>query len=602
MDQRGTGASGAIDCPALQRGVGAFVNLVAACARTLGDAANAYGSAAAAEDLHAILRGLGVPKVDLYGDSYGTYLAQVFALHHPDNVRAMVLDGAYDQSFDPFARDAAVSIRRAWRALCARDGTCPRVLGTIGKFARRLGAHPLKLVAPGGTRPVRLTEGGLAQMVYDAAYVFTINRDLPAAIHSAEQGDDAPLFRLASEDLTSTGNGNNPRAYSAGLYMAVSCHDYPTIWDAKASVPERRAQLARAIAGLAPNAFAPFENDSFLHSLYEEQLVYGCLKWPRISIPDPAFPADLKRSHIPTLVLQGELDVTTPLANAQHVADAWPNATLVEVRNEVHIAALYDFEHCASVLAQRFIRTREPGDTSCASQIPDVYVMPSFPVHLRQAHQAAAGGGDRSTATDRRAAWVAAQTVGDAFTRWYDILFGGTGSGLRGGTFRMRGPYRSHLPLTITFRRTRLVDDLAVSGPAVWNRRSYRLTATLRLQGSVSPAHDQLPHAASRRSGHDPWGAGRPSGGAAHAGAVESAVDPQLEENRTIARWTLPPGHAIEDGCPGCAGPGVQSVIVNMPPAQICVGVARIVQTPPKSLGPQNCGRKPQSRLGVLKP
>src|SRR4249919_2354938 len=62
MDQRGTGASGAIDCPALQRGVGTYQDLVAACARSLGDAADAYGSAAAADDLHAILQGLHIPQ------------------------------------------------------------------------------------------------------------------------------------------------------------------------------------------------------------------------------------------------------------------------------------------------------------------------------------------------------------------------------------------------------------------------------------------------------------------------------------------------------------------------------------------------------------
>ena len=44
----------------------------------------------------------GDATVDLYGDSYGTYAAQVFALHHPGDVRAVVLDGAYDDSFDPF--------------------------------------------------------------------------------------------------------------------------------------------------------------------------------------------------------------------------------------------------------------------------------------------------------------------------------------------------------------------------------------------------------------------------------------------------------------------------------------------------------------------
>jgi pimeloyl-ACP methyl ester carboxylesterase len=94
MDQRGTGSSDPIRCPALQQGRGNFVDAAAACARRLGPAANAYGSAAVAEDLHAILRGLGISKVNVYGDSYGTYAAQSFALHHPENVRALVLDAA----------------------------------------------------------------------------------------------------------------------------------------------------------------------------------------------------------------------------------------------------------------------------------------------------------------------------------------------------------------------------------------------------------------------------------------------------------------------------------------------------------------------------
>src|SRR4029077_12273433 len=104
----------------------------------------------------------------------------------------------------------------------------------------------------------------------------------------------------------------NVHAYSAGLYMAVSCHDYPTAWDPAASPSERRAQLEQAIAGLAPDAFAPFELDPYLPPLDEEQLVYGGLKWPAPAIVDPAFPPDAARSDVPVLVLDGELDVTTP--------------------------------------------------------------------------------------------------------------------------------------------------------------------------------------------------------------------------------------------------------------------------------------------------
>lgn len=486
MDQRGTGASGAIDCPALQRGRGNYVAAVAACARRLGPAANAYGSASAADDLAAILRGLGVGRVDLYGDSYGTYLAQVFAVHHPELVRAVILDGAFNQSFDPFARDASAALRRAWKAVCERSAPCPGILRSIGAFARRLDAHPIVGIPPGRTRPVRLTARGLAQLAYDATYVFSIYRDLPAAMEAARAGDSGPILRLASEDLGSTGNGNYPRAYSAGLYMAVSCHDYPTIWSRAGSTHARRAQLRAAIGDVAPNAFAPFTKQAWLASLYEHQLVYGCLAWPAPSIADPPFPVGVERPDVPVLVLNGELDITTPFADARRAAAAFPNTTLVEIRNELHVSALYDFQGCAQRIARRFLRRLDAGDTTCADRIPPIATVKRFPTRLALAPEGAvAGARDGSTVDGRRAAWVATQTVADAFTRWYNVTYAG-GPGLRGGAFGVAGPYLGRAPLTLTFREARFVDDVAVSGTAVWDRQAGAVRAHLVLAGAAT--------------------------------------------------------------------------------------------------------------------
>ena len=82
MDQRGTGGSDAIKCRGVQDYDGLvrpkdFPAVVAACAKKLGAKANAFGSAAVAKDLNAVLETLQVTKVDLYGDSYGSYAAQV---------------------------------------------------------------------------------------------------------------------------------------------------------------------------------------------------------------------------------------------------------------------------------------------------------------------------------------------------------------------------------------------------------------------------------------------------------------------------------------------------------------------------------------------
>jgi len=185
MDQRGTGSSGAIDCPALQAGIPPYAAAAAACARRLGRAASAYGTGAVADDMAAILRKLRVPEVDVYGDSYGTYAAQVFAVRHPNKTRAVVVDAAFDNAFDPFERESSVALRAAWRAVCARAGQCPNILGSIGSLARRLAAHPITGTgtdADGVRRHVRLGPVELGSLVYDATYTYTVFRDLPGLL------------------------------------------------------------------------------------------------------------------------------------------------------------------------------------------------------------------------------------------------------------------------------------------------------------------------------------------------------------------------------------------------------------------------------------
>ncbi len=50
---------------------------------------------AAADDLAAALDAEGVAKATVYGASYGTFLAQIFAVRHPERVNALVLDSPH---------------------------------------------------------------------------------------------------------------------------------------------------------------------------------------------------------------------------------------------------------------------------------------------------------------------------------------------------------------------------------------------------------------------------------------------------------------------------------------------------------------------------
>jgi pimeloyl-ACP methyl ester carboxylesterase len=96
-DPRGTGRSHALSCgltelPATRQG---FVRAIGRCAKRLGRQARAYTSAATADDFEAVRAHLGIPRLDLYGVSYGTYLMTVFAQRHPTSVRSIVLSSAF---------------------------------------------------------------------------------------------------------------------------------------------------------------------------------------------------------------------------------------------------------------------------------------------------------------------------------------------------------------------------------------------------------------------------------------------------------------------------------------------------------------------------
>ena len=159
IDPRGTGESGALACPSLATKDPLTLDLaglVTACGADLGARAGFYGAAAVADDFEAVRVALGVEKLDLWAESYGTFLMPVYAARHPDHVRSMVLSGAYPISFDPWGRDLVRGVRRAIDLVCRRTDSCsgPRVLDDLGRLARRLRRHPVTFTAPTADGPV----------------------------------------------------------------------------------------------------------------------------------------------------------------------------------------------------------------------------------------------------------------------------------------------------------------------------------------------------------------------------------------------------------------------------------------------------------------
>ena len=489
VDERGTGVSGVVRCKALQRGLLDYEEAVAACGEQLGERADTYATAYGADDLAAVLDALRIDRIDLYGDSYGTFFAQTFALRHPDRLRTLVLDAAYPVSDqDPWYRDTNRAIRDALRRVCDRDARCAARGGDpvvrMRSLASALHTRPFTGKAfdgDGVRRTVTLDGVSLALATAYATYGTSIYRELDAAVRAFDRGDAAPLLRIVAENVSDDPDNGPPVDYSAGEYAAVICSDYPQLWDVAAEPGQaREAQYAAALRALRttqPRTFDPFRIDDWVDSGWGEART--CIGWPSPTDPVPPEVPGTAYPDVPTLVLSGDLDSVTSPEGGRLVASRFPRATFVSVPNVGHVVALGDHQGCAEGIVRRFVRTGGTvGDTSCVKEYAAVRAVPRFARTSSGLAPARQGRVVRSSVADRRVVAAAVMAAGDVITRWF-VNYSGDGKGLRGGSFAYTGDD------VVAFRLSRLAfaRDVEVSGPLRWDRDTGALRAVLVVDG-----------------------------------------------------------------------------------------------------------------------
>lgn len=324
FDQRGTGA-GALRCPALQAAAGASdlatvpAATVAACARRLGGARRYYSTPETVADIDELRTALGAPRLTLDGVSYGTYVAERYALTHPARVARIVLDSVVPQAgADPLYRAALSGSARVLRSVCA---------------ARRCGWDPVAVLA---AVLARFHDG---PAVLNALVAYSVAApDYPGvlgALHAARAGDPSALERI----LASVRRGEAAPAgfLSQGLHESTICLELAPPWDPVQPRAQRTAALG-ALGAATPDAdFFPFDRATAV----ENGLAQGCLAWPPTdapAVPDGAPAAPLP--PVPTLLLSGERDLSTPLAWARAEAALAPRGQLLEVPGAGHSVQL----------------------------------------------------------------------------------------------------------------------------------------------------------------------------------------------------------------------------------------------------------------------
>jgi pimeloyl-ACP methyl ester carboxylesterase len=314
MDQRGTGA-GALDCPALQAQMGSSdltpptPAAVRVCARMLGRRRAFFGTDDVVADMESLRRALGVRSWTLDGISYGTFVGERYAIDHPGRVRRLVLDsvvpqvGETDLGLAEFA-----GVRRVLGSVCGA-----RCLSDLSFDVRHYRLGPQLFDA--------LTFDSIADPTYRRFW------DVPRALHAARAGSPGELnaFLAAARHYQRA----PAAALDQGLHASALCADWRFPWgDSAAPTAGRAAALHRAVGRLPAAALFPFDAATATGNGFVRQ----CLPWP----PTPPTPLAQGRVGVPTLLVNGSHDLSTPLEWARKQLALTPKGRLVVVPGAGH--------------------------------------------------------------------------------------------------------------------------------------------------------------------------------------------------------------------------------------------------------------------------
>jgi pimeloyl-ACP methyl ester carboxylesterase len=484
FDQRGTGRSGLLRCGALER-----ANLLNAgraaseCAGRLGAGRAFYTSRDSADDIEAIRLELGIPRIALYGTSYGTKVALGYAFRYPANVERMALDSVVEAGGpNALYLDTFSAVPRALRAIC-RSGCAAftrDVLADVAALVGRMAARPLRgrlVDRRGRASPAAMGRSDLFSVLLAGDFDPTLRATFPGAVRAALDGDGTPLLRLRRRAFALGGEPPSPRLLSAALYTVTTCEETTFPW-ARATPPdpfERRRQAVLVAGGAPDTAFFPFDRATAV----DNNLITLCGSWPAAPV-DPAFgPGPLP--DVPVLLLEGEDDLRTPLENAQRVAALFPRSSLVVAPATGHSALGADASGCAARAFARFFRGQAV-PTVCRRVRRDFPVTPPPPTALRQVPPLPPVRGLRG-----RALAAVGLTLRDvAEDALSELIFDlddpdiARGGGLRAGRYRIDGRG------TLTLQGLAFVPGVRLSG-RVERFSGRRQRGVLRVRGPATP-------------------------------------------------------------------------------------------------------------------
>ena len=354
LDQRGVGYSQpSLSCQASETLLACHDRLV-----RQGINLNDYTTIQNAGDVHDLVHALGYHQVTLWGISYGTRLALTVMRLFPADIRSVVLDSTSPPQVNIDAGFPAAT-QRAFDTLfrgCAASSYCnqhyPHLQAVFARLVGDLNQHPatVQVTNPQTGKPVSvvITGDGVIDGVRNALYETALIPKLPKVIYQLAHHDYTEAAAVA--EATNAAQGS----VSLGMFYSVECSDVTFL------TPQAMPAAVQMVE--------PETRHYFLTALQADYA--DCQLWH--VQPEPAAQRQPVTSAIPTLILAGEYDPTTPPAYGRLAAQTLSRSYFFLFPGTGH--GVIGRVSCANSMFLAFVeRPTEKPDTTCMSGVGEPF-------------------------------------------------------------------------------------------------------------------------------------------------------------------------------------------------------------------------------------
>lgn len=281
-----------------------------------------YNTVQSAADIEDLRRALGYEQVNIWGQSYGSYLARTFIELYPDSVERAVIGKIIGKPYFPLENPMDVAFAKLATGFTTDSGRKiapdPDFHDAFVRLLERLSSAPaiVPIIRPDTGVAARLALGA-----YDLQFV--------AAYYTRDSTDDWVKLREAVYDML---KGNFEWLAERAIEWRLGKHR--SFYEGKLL---GLLATCNAIDGAAYAAAVTVDADSpFGLEFGTGPMPYACDALEDYRSPDNV---QWTPSKVPALFWNGDTDPTTPLARAREVAQLSENAILIILSGASHRAS-----------------------------------------------------------------------------------------------------------------------------------------------------------------------------------------------------------------------------------------------------------------------